>query len=59
MVIYYGGQMYRVLILRVRVADSGLWRPVGPLILSNAHSFNHLGVNNMEMMKVVERQEPG
>lgn len=51
--------MYGVLILRVRAADSGLWRPVGLLILSNACSFNNSGVNNMEMMKVVERQEPG
>lgn len=47
--------MYRALILGVRAADSGLWRPVGPLILFNARSFNNLGVNNMEMMKVVER----
>lgn len=62
-VIYYRGQMYRVLILGVRAADSGLRRPAGPtprvLILSNTHSFNHLSVNNLEMMKVVERQEPG
>ncbi len=29
------------------------------LILSNARSFNHLAVNNLEMMKVTERQEPG
>lgn len=29
------------------------------LILSNTRFLNHLGVNNLEMMKVVERQEPG
>lgn len=40
----------------VRAADSGLQRPVGlaVLILPNQRSFNHLKMNHLEMMKVVE-----
>ncbi len=47
-----------MLILCLRAAEAARPDPRA-LILSNACSFNHLAVNNLEMMKVAERQEPG